>query len=882
MRADLFSRTFSMGRLAGLALVALAAAGCKTEKDPDDPTLLGAPPTTAYIGVEYYYNWGAYGGEGILDYSLTNAPAWLALEDTSNKARQGVIMRGVPGLTGGARGLADLGETENIDIVTTDGRLAGFQPFDIEVKHNLVTVEAPEFTEGESPEISAPRDEHCALPDLDPEGAHSVSETAAQPTRRVYAKVRLERPSVTRVSIAFQLESDFTCEDPVGAISRKCHSADSNMGRAIVGEDIVALGSGSDHPVDEEGNELAYVTYQEGPEGFYDRGVVTLEPGISECYIPLEVIDDKVAEPTEQARLALTEVREGLASLGNNNAGISTNLAIADNEPVVALRTLNGGTRDTLNVDPEVTDVTSAGYNEEQVYAAILTGEREGQVNVKLTVSEQGSTVGTGDFVIVQAPETLQGITLDTNELVFPAGVNEVQFSITAKDYEDTAESLHDRLAILVVDVKGQAGLENFARGESDELMTLSFNRQITPLTWTDGFVPTDMATGSQGELYVAGRVSGSDDVLQVLQVRIYDQKGAQLGSTLELNGGETAAATEVYLALGKRTERVDGRSTTYEELVVAYSDADAGEAVVELYRKDGDTGAYGPVFGNYRLEFGSSGNDAVKRVGYQGTNGNLVVAGESDGAWGGQSNSGGIDTFLAVVEIIGEELKLKEVRQEGSTGNDRVAGASTEFSTPMLFGYAPGVVDGNGAVGPFVYSGTADGAVYGIGGDASEQLRHGLYANSTAWLIGDGPWSYSVTEVEEGDNELERTTGATAGFVLGFTSIGVPKAAFTLASVADAAVNSLDKGVALSSDVIAAGTLDGGQGLLARVTTQEDPELYQSWQKVLAEPGVQFLGLGNYRDDEIVALVDSDAGHQVLLFSPEGRLLTPATTDNP
>lgn len=55
----------------------------------------GAPPTTAYLGgVEYYYNWGgAYGGESILDYSLTNAPSWLALEDTSNKARQGIIMR---------------------------------------------------------------------------------------------------------------------------------------------------------------------------------------------------------------------------------------------------------------------------------------------------------------------------------------------------------------------------------------------------------------------------------------------------------------------------------------------------------------------------------------------------------------------------------------------------------------------------------------------------------------------------------------------------------------------------------------------------------------------------------------------------------------------
>ena len=78
MRADLFSRSTASGRLLGVALIALAATGCKTEKDPDQPTLLGAPPTTAYLGVEYYYNWGAYGGgESILDYSLTNAPPGL-------------------------------------------------------------------------------------------------------------------------------------------------------------------------------------------------------------------------------------------------------------------------------------------------------------------------------------------------------------------------------------------------------------------------------------------------------------------------------------------------------------------------------------------------------------------------------------------------------------------------------------------------------------------------------------------------------------------------------------------------------------------------------------------------------------------------------------
>src|SRR5690554_3295734 len=115
------------------------------------------------------------------------------------------------------------------------------------------------------------------------------------------------------------------------------------------------------------------------------------------------------------------------------------------------------------------------------------------------------------------------------------------------------------------------------------------------------------------------------------------------------------------------------------------------------------------------------------------------------------------------------------------------------------------------------------------------------------------------------------------------FTRSSSAEAAFTIPSVESVAETSTVKCGSLGSDVIAAGTLDDGQGLLARVTTQKDPELYQSWQKALAEPaGVQFLGLGNYRDDEIVALVDSDAGRQVLLFSPEGRLLTPATPDNP
>ncbi|CAN0604489.1 unnamed protein product, partial [Ectocarpus sp. 12 AP-2014] len=132
MRADSLPRiACSLGRYGLLLAATLTATGCKTDTGPDDPTILGDPPTEAYLGVEYYYNFGAFGGERILDFSLTNAPSWLALEDTSNKARPGIIMRGVPGLSGGARGDADLGKQENINLLTTDGERAGMQPFDI-------------------------------------------------------------------------------------------------------------------------------------------------------------------------------------------------------------------------------------------------------------------------------------------------------------------------------------------------------------------------------------------------------------------------------------------------------------------------------------------------------------------------------------------------------------------------------------------------------------------------------------------------------------------------------------------------------------------------------------------------------------------------------
>jgi len=891
MRADLLPRTFSSGRLLGLVLIALMSAGCKTEKDPDQPTLLGAPPTTAYLGVEYYYNWGAYGGESILDYSLTNAPSWLALEDTSNKARQGIIMRGVPGLSGGARGEADLGRNDNIDIVTTDGRMAGFQPFDIEVKRNVVSLEAPSFTEGESPDIPDSSRTRCELPALDVVGEHDYeidlynddgsfkeSKAVTSPTNRVFAKVLLDQPSVTRVSIAFELRSEFDendCDDEENPPHQRCEYSSDNLGRAIIGNDIVAQGSNTAFPVDEQGEELTYIEYYENDAGIKDRGLITLEPGITECYIPLEVIDDTIPEPSELAQLHLTEVRTGIASLGASDTGVRTNLTIRDNEPMVAIETLNGGPRDTLN-----TGTTGQ-------YRATLSGDREDVVKVRLTHA-QGSTARLGtEFVIEQ-----EGVENDT--LSFPVGQNELLFEVRASDSYAAPEDLHDRFANLAVDSRFQAGREGYARGASDNLLRLSFNRLKESIVWNDGFVATDFTIGHGGRYFVAGSNNGQ------VQVRIHDQTGSLLGDPVVVADlADASARPEVFVDVAERRVTEDTVRVTRYEMAVAFTtdesigsgDASAGDNVI--------VGVYRLSEGEYQLRWdelfrmGTSGHDRVRWIGLNPGSGYVAIAGETDGVWDGESSAGGIDAFLARIDTVpdGDALvpTVAWTRQVGSAGDDHVVGGSVAALSPLLFGFAPSSIDGTAVTGPFFFSGSATGAVsvYQVGEESAEVLRHGFYDDGSAWLIGDGPFEYRVEVNEDDADELVRTrVNSQAGFALGYSTSGASGTALSANDQNDTAIVELNQGLLFNGDMIVAGSTDGvfaeesgspstRHAILARLNRGEDEAAYRSWRIQPEVEGLNVLRLKNYRDDEITALVDLGGERTIRLFGPEGGVLT-------
>ncbi|KAA1173921.1 hypothetical protein FWJ25_10940 [Marinobacter salinexigens] len=908
MRADVSSFFTLAFRSLTIVLLGATLVACKTEKAPDQPTILGVPPSTAYLGVEYYYNFGAYGGEGILDYSLTNAPSWLALEDTSNKARQGVIMRGVPGLTGGNRGEADLGKVSDINLVTTDGSMSGVQPFDVEVKYNPLALETDTYVEGAVSETEEGYREHCSLPNLETTGSHTftINEYAADgsvtgskevtaDTHPVLVKIILDQPSVTRVAVAFELTSPYnpdSCDGEVSAPHQRCDYSDANAGDAIIGQDLVALGSNSSQLLEQ----LDYLTYEQDDSGYYSKGVVTLEPGITECYIRLEVVNDSFPEPSESALITLTEVRSGLAGLGESNSGVKASVIIDDNEPFVLLQTAKGGERDALNVG-------TAGE-----YVARLEGERDQEYSAKLVHSD-GSTARLGTEFVTETYENNSWIENDI--LSFPVEVDEVRFRIRVDAAGYSNPALDDRFILLTLDERYQAGRENFARAPDDSVLRVNLNELVTPLVLnaTEDFVATDLVVAHSGRVFVAGYDSANNDQVQV---RIFNQKGLLL-QNIDVSD-PAAVLSSPKPTLSTQTREVTSGATKVDryELAVAYStDAEItgtisnGGQDVLVHRYWYDSAANGGEYvPDWSIRTGTSGDDVVKAIAQAGDSGYVLVAGETTGTWPEEHSAGGDDSFLQRIDATLDGASyvpaLAWSRQVGSSSDDSVAGLSSSSLTPTLFGSARGAVNGASVIGgvdAYFYStstASTDISVRQVGTSGDEAVTDGLYDETGLWLVGNSAAEYRVQTLEDGDDELTQSaTNTSAGFLLNYGLSGDIDRAITLNDPADQADDVLASVIVFDGDLVVGGSSDGDftgsavisgqrQGIAARVSLNEsgdsgsDEVFLNEWRDQLEDPDSSIESLGNYRDDEITVLARKGASWEVLVLSPEGVILTP------
>lgn len=923
MRADSFFRTCfcnagSARYLAVFLLSMILLAGCKTQKDSADPDIIGVPPEDAYLGVEYSYNFGAYDADDILDYSLTNAPSWLALEDINNKARQGVIMRGVPGINGGERGREDLGRTTRINLVGNDRDTMGVQPFSIDVQENQLSVVSQDYSEAGSEDQSDneedKRDFQCEKPFTgeageqtysinvyDDSGAVVGTEEKTSVTRPILVRVNLDQPSVTRINVAFELRSNFDpsrCDQDFTAPHQRCDTGQANADEAIIGRDIVGLGNGSEASLPTPG----YVDYQMDANGQLSKGVLTLEPGITECYVRLEVIDDKEPEGLETFTLALTEVRSGIAGLGPSNAGVREPMRIEDNEPTVSFRTKRGGRRDVVNLD------TSTEY------IATIEGERDEAYSAKIGVFLELNEELDLKFEL-KDPES--GNWTDGDLIKFPAGIDEVVFRVTTPDpgsYTNPIED--DRFILLDVDTQYQAGRPNHVASVKDDELRISINElAFVPQVGADsGFVPTDMTIGQHGRVFIAGYDSAAGNIPRV---RVYDQKGSQVSDKSLLPRGISLQAPPVIDAGSRDVESGDEVVARYEFAVSFGVEEDNAGVNIVTQRWFFDASLPTPDYArDWQLINGSDEDDLPRWVGLSPVSDIVLVSGVTKGLFEpNDSLNGHFGSFVQRIDTRedGADLvpALAWIRKVESTSHDeQVVGGGIQNSLPIVIGDSSGSVEGESQFGgkdAFFYRGQqADEEieVQQVGTASDEDLADGFFAAARVWLVGNGASDYRVA-TEQGVKVLRQTaTDSSAGFVLAYTPAGSAMEAYLMNDPGDESEETLRAAMIFDGDLIAGGSTTGAlsTGPASPINTLEDPAIFrrdrqlefeeddQGIETVISEPGQEWdrqlaipdpdtgvvEALVNYRDDEITALIRREAATGTAvwtlnLFNAEG-----------
>jgi len=564
---------------------------------------------------------------------------------------------------------------------------------------------------------------------------------------------------------------------------------------------------------------------------------------------------------------------------------------IDDNEPKVTLETTAGGTRDVLNVGGSRT------------YVARLTGERDGPIRAKLGHSDDSAVQLGTEF----------STTLPDNELVFLTGMDEVTFTVNVADsgsYSNVGPD--DRFILLGLNKSFQIGRENYARAAGEEMLRISINELTSPLVIGSGnsFVATDVTVGHAGRMFVAGYDNTDND--KVL-VRIFNQKGGMLQQLDVSAAGDQLFSPEPVIGVAKRQVTKNNIKSDRFELVVTYSIDGTVGGTVGLGGKDVVTSLYwydeasngGEYVETWTTRTGTAGDDLVRWAGINAASGFVVIAGETDGVWPRQAATGGFDSFLQRIDSLtdgnGFTPALAWTRQAGSSVNDRVAGASADGASPLLFGSARGAVNGEPSLGGedlyFYTTASGDGnlTVNQRGTDADEQITSGVVDGSTVWLLGNGSNEYTVEQDEEDNLSLTSQPDASAsGFVLGYTAAGEVVRAFNLNDEGDTSEEQFAALTGFAGDLIAAGVTDGdftgsagssgtSSAIVARMSLVPEPEpdaetsVFRSeWRYQLNAGDSEVTRLANYRDDEIVALTRQGSDWVLLLFSPEGALLTP------
>ncbi|PAU80955.1 hypothetical protein CK501_05150 [Halovibrio salipaludis] len=886
-----------------LLALPLLLMGCgDTSNSPEDPRILGFPPQVAYLGVDYNYNFGAVGGDNLLNYSLVNNPSWLALEATTNKARKGIVLRGVPGITGGREGEDDLGQYDSIRIATNDGNLIGDSEFSVEVRHNPLEVVSGTVTEGEpyEPDVSKDSDEVCGIPDMSVSPDVTVNhqklvtgnEEVAGPgdygsgsrnyqTYRSLIRVDLGQPSVEPVSVRFRIQGQEACDSADAGEELPCEYEGGNQGRALYGEDLVLdgntrYGSGFPEPPD-------YIEYLNEDETG-GTGLLHFEAGQTTCFIPVWVHDDSLAENTEFFDVELEEVTEGIAALDQDGAVRTRSIPVEDETPTAdfeaeSITVSEGRSRQVTATLSRSNDTGAA------LYAAVEVLNQENELASDVEVCNSSTCV---------TPSEDGSLVIE-----FGAGDDQTTFDVIAQSGGESGAPLQEeRMRELQFDQSFQYGRE-FAAATTDSTVETYINEWTDDVTQSQlGFPVKSLVAGTLGEVYVAGVDSSNKIRLQSINRLGSPDSGADaqndvvaLGQDSGVDSGDWPQTSDsIQLAFAGENTGTTGSPQVTRYLGLAYPTA-SDEGMVKLFRStisQEDTDNDGT---NEAVRSEKSEEFLWQR------------APVADGTWNQQALSVNQDGNLYAGALGDDSVRVTRIDtgEDSDTGEPVADQPWTEplkATAPSLNGlFATGTAgivalgsDG-GAVDPgtiiggedfYLFSRNADGGAvnervqFGTEGDDNARLSEA--DGSRFWLAGDEGGPY---EVDGSGGFEEDAEGDSGPFLIAVNSNGDLQGAIHPGSLEDqkGQVGNI-RALAVSGDnaFIAGQTEDERVYLMGlRYTgsqSGDEPSIEQRWSATIDDVDA-IVDMDSYRDRKLYLVMDVGNEQRIRLYDQVGNPLT-------
>ncbi|WP_020409447.1 hypothetical protein [Hahella ganghwensis] len=639
-----FSR-ISLSGVVSLIFVLLAGCGSQGESDVLPIRILGSIPGEAYVGVEYYYEVGVDGGDGSLNYSLTNAPDWLETDLIDNALRRGVVLRGIPGATGADDTFND---SDTIILSVTDGNTVATVEFGVEVSQVSFSDISGSIDEGDKGTF--PEDK------VDSNGNGVIDAADDTEPGRVCMQDADGNDLFTDDDIDYFVENQL---DPDAWDGKKVRL---EFLPVILSDpfylDVLGSYSLVDLKTQSGADYLETVQKTNGDSVTVKDGNFSIPAGETTCYIMLFVVDDLIAEDDENFGIDLE-----IDQVGELDADVSSRatITIEDNEPIVSFAV------------PKVA-VTESSAGRTITIPVTVTLDRVPEQSVSaefevLTINSGDADIDTGandDLVITPSNYTVQ----------FAKGITEARIFLNAPDNTSGDDGDTDEFLTL-----GWVDTDTVRASEST--LKVYVNEWLSDVNVAMGANAevVEAYTDDKGDVYVGYRNFDSSSNAVANIIHLSRTRGLVVDGSLgdSLLRALTIQQDDVNIVLNDFG--IDRYDVSNDEIINLYvvatvdkviasapsgSDFTLGgdDILVQKYENVNGVGDFELV---WERQIGTSQDDFAESLSIDGED-NINIVGGTHGGFLGGTNAGGIDGFAMKVDSNGE---VTSVVQYGTDLNE-------------------------------------------------------------------------------------------------------------------------------------------------------------------------------------------------------------------